>query len=210
MPPQVNIILVVILGYIIGSIPTAYWFGKAYKKVDIRDYGSGNVGATNAFRVLGKWPGIAVLILDIIKGIIPTTIIASQLGGGSILLRVLAGVMAIIGHNWTVFLSFKGGKGIATSLGVLTGLTIAIAGIRPVLAITVLVWGITFLVTGYVSLSSIIAATVLPFLMIISSQPFELIALGITICIFVVLRHRANIKRLMAQEEPRVNLFRKK
>ncbi len=201
------IILGLILSYLIGSIPTAYIFGKTYRGIDIRDHGSGNVGATNVFRVLGKGPGIIVLVLDIIKGILPVAILPDILGLTQNVPRLLMAVAAVSGHNWTVFLNFQGGKGIATSLGVLIGLTIKIAGLRFVLLLTVMVWLLCFLLTGFVSLSSILAATLLPVLMVITVQPLEIICMGVVFCVFVVLRHRPNIKRLLAGQEPRVNIF---
>ena len=203
----VKIIVSLIFGYLIGSIPTAYLFGRLLKRIDIRQYGSGNVGATNAFRVLGKIPGTAVLLIDASKGIVATTLLADLFGLEEIIYRILLGLTAVIGHNWTVFLGFKGGKGIAASLGVLIGLTIKAVFFRPVLILSILIWFAVFLISGYVSLASITAAVLLPFLMIFLNQPVELIMLGVIFCIFVVLRHRPNIKRLLLKEEHRVRLF---
>src|SRR5271169_5665889 len=114
----------VLLAYLIGSIPVAYIFGRVLKKLDIREHGSGNMGATNAFRVLGKGPGTVVLILDIIKGIIPVTLLANFFDQGQALSLVIISMAAVAGHNWPVFLGFKGGKGMATTLGILMGLAI--------------------------------------------------------------------------------------
>ncbi len=199
----VKIFFGVIAAYLIGSIPTAYIFGKLYRGIDIRQYGSGNIGATNVFRVLGKAPGIVVLVLDVAKGVIATALIPRIFGLEQMLIYVLLGLAAVSGHNWTVFLNFKGGKGMATSLGVLIGLTISIAAIRPVLAWSVAIWLAVFLFTGFVSLASVVAAVVLPVLMVMLTTSFELIFLGIIFCIFIVLRHRPNIKRLLAREEHR-------
>ena len=205
-----NIILGIVLSYLIGAVPTAFIFGKCLKGIDIREHGSGNVGATNAFRVLGKGPGIVVLFIDVMKGILPVTVVADFCGMTTVLLRVLLALIVVCGHNWTVFLNFKGGKGIAASLGVLIGLTIKIAVIRPVLLITVLVWLVCFLFTGFVSLASIIAATILPIIMVLTNQSIEIVALGIIFCIFVVVRHRPNIKRLLQGQESRISTpFRK-
>ena len=113
----IRITLSVVISYLIGSIPTAYIFGKKLKGIDIRKHGSGNMGATNAIRVLGKGPGTLVLLIDIAKGIIPTTIMADLLGTTDLWMRLVWGLIAVCGHNWTVFLQFKGGKGIATGLG---------------------------------------------------------------------------------------------
>lgn len=203
-------ILSVAVSYLIGSIPTAYIFGKLYRGIDIRQYGSGNVGATNVFRVLGKGPGIIVLVIDIAKGVVAMTLVANMFGLNNILSYVLLGIAVVVGHNWTVFLQFKGGKGMATSLGVLIGLTIQIALIRPVLLSAVGVWLVVFLSTGYVSLASIIAAVLLPVFMLIFAPSFQLVLLGVIFCIFVVVRHRSNIKRLLSHEEHRFNIFSKK
>ncbi|MFT7538004.1 MAG: glycerol-3-phosphate acyltransferase PlsY [Lysobacterales bacterium] len=204
------ILLGLILSYLIGSLPTAYIFGKQLNGFDIRDHGSGNMGATNVFRVLGKKPGIAVLIIDILKGVFAVGGLGLLLGITSNIGLILLGVASVCGHNWTIFLQFKGGKGIATSLGVLIGLTIQIASIRPVVCLTLLVWIGAFLISCIVSLSSIIAATFLPIAMLLTNQPLELICLGIIICVFVVIRHKANIKRLLEGQESRVPLYKKK
>ncbi|HLF17669.1 MAG TPA: glycerol-3-phosphate 1-O-acyltransferase PlsY [Candidatus Omnitrophota bacterium] len=203
-------LLGILLSYLLGSIPTAYIFGKLYKGIDIRQHGSGNVGATNVFRVLGKTPGIAVLLLDILKGVIAVSLAADIVGMTKILERIVIAVFAVIGHNWTVFLRFKGGKGVATSLGVLIGLTIKIAAIRWVLFWTVFMWVAIFLATGFVSAASILAAVTLPIAMVLTDQSFELVLMGVLFCLFVVFRHKANIKRLFAGQEHRVQLFSKK
>jgi glycerol-3-phosphate acyltransferase PlsY len=201
------VIIGIFLSYLIGSIPTAYIFGKSLKGIDIREHGSGNVGATNVFRVLGKKPGIFVLLLDILKGIIAVAVVSDLLGLTEVIYRVILAVAVVCGHNWTVFLGFKGGKGIATSFGVLIGLTIKIAVIRPVLILAVLIWLVCFFTTRIISVSSIVAATCLPIVMVLTDQEITIICLGVMFCIFVVLRHKANIRRLFAGQEPRVPLF---
>jgi len=206
----VRILLGMIISYLIGAIPTAYIYGKLSKRIDIRRHGSGNVGATNVFRVLGKGAGATVLICDILKGVLAVAVVPDFLRVTEVIHRVILALVVVSGHNWTVFLNFKGGKGIATSLGALIGLTIKIAVIRPVLLGTVCVWLVCFLSTGYVSLSSIVASVLLPLMMAGTNQPIEIICLGVIFCLFVVLRHRPNIKRLLSGQEPRVSLFRKK
>jgi len=196
--------------YLLGSIPTAYLFGKMTKGIDIREHGSGNVGATNAFRVLGKSIGTVVLLLDIAKGVLAVTLIGDLFALGAVEQRVLLAIAAVCGHNWTVFLQFKGGKGIATSLGVLIGLTFEVVSLRPVVLGALGVWLVIFLPSGYVSLASMIAATLLPILMIVTKQPPILLILGFVFCFFVIFRHRPNIKRLMAGNENRVPLPWKK
>jgi glycerol-3-phosphate acyltransferase PlsY len=202
---MIKIILGMLISYLIGSIPTAYIFGKLSKGIDIRQHGSGNMGATNVFRVLGKTPGTVCLILDIVKGIIPTTIVGDFLALEGLLVRALLGLAVVCGHNWTIFLGFKGGKGIATSLGVLIGLTIEIPGLRPVLLVCLGTWIVLFLITGFVSFSSILAAIALPLAMLATHQPLEMVGLGMVFCVFVVLRHKPNIQRLLAGTESRSN-----
>jgi len=200
-----------ILAYLIGSIPTAYIFGRVLKNIDIREHGSGNMGATNAFRVLGKVPGSIVLVLDIIKGIIPVTVLANAFGLGDALSLVIISVAAVAGHNWTVFLGFKGGKGMATSLGVLIGLAIQLPGLRIVLGLATLIWLVLFLAFGYVSLASISAVVALPVLMVIYDAPFPMKMMAIVLCIVIVFRHSSNIKRLAKGQENRVSFpFRKR
>jgi len=195
--PIIKTILSLLVAYLVGSIPTGYIVGKLYKKIDIRAVGSGNVGATNAFRTLGKVPGIIVLIIDIVKGLICPTLIAQLFGQETLLQIILLAVAAVIGHNWTIFLKFKGGKGMATSLGVLLGLAIKIGILRPVLLICIGVWLITFALSGFVSLSSLASAVALPVFLVVFSAPLELIILGIVFCAFIVLRHRTNISRFI-------------
>ena len=205
----------IVITYFIGAIPTAYIFGRVLKGIDIRDHGSGNVGATNAFRVLGKGPGVMVLLIDIAKGIIPTTVIANIFGFSDPLSLVIIGLVAIAAHNWTVFLQFKGGKGVATTLGVLIGLSIQIPGLRSVLFIVLLSWIVVFLTFGYVSLASLFASVVLPSCMVIVEckvpNLFPLVVMSIVLCVFIVFRHRSNITRLIQGKESRVKLpFHKK
>ena len=208
---QLLLIVNVLLAYLIGSIPVAYIFGRVLKNIDIREHGSGNMGATNAFRVLGKGPGTIVLILDIIKGIIPVTVIANVLGIGDALSLVIIAVAAVAGHNWTIFLGFKGGKGMATSLGVLIGLAIQLSGLRIVLGLATLTWVVLFFLFGYVSLASIAAAVALPVLMVVFEAPFPMKVMAIVLCIFIVFRHSANIRRLAKGQENRVAFpFRKR
>lgn len=199
-----NLIAAVVLSYLLGSIPTAYLFGKWLKGIDIRQHGSGNVGATNTFRVLGKWPGIIVLVLDILKGTAALLIVGGLLGVRSPAGLALLSVAVVCGHNWTVFLNFKGGKGIAASLGVLIGMAIALPGIVPVLALSVAVWAVVFGFSRYISLASMTAAAALPFLMFFSGQAPELVLMGAVFCLFVIWRHRSNLSRIFQGTEPRV------
>ncbi|MDP2652691.1 MAG: glycerol-3-phosphate 1-O-acyltransferase PlsY [Candidatus Omnitrophota bacterium] len=205
MPLLVSLGLACAVSYLIGAIPTAYIFGKIYKKIDIRQFGSGNIGAANTFRVLGKGPGIAVLLLDIAKGLVPTAFVAPVAGLTQVFSLVAIGLCAVVGHNWTIFLNFRGGKGIATSLGVLIGLAINIPGLGIAVLACLLAWAVVFLVTGYVSLASIIASILLPAIILATRQSLGVVTLGVIFCVFVVLRHRPNIQRLFLGKEPQVN-----
>jgi len=162
------------------------------------------------FVFFGKGPGILVLLLDILKGVVCVAVVPDVLGLSRIFHRVLIGLAAVGGHNWTIFLKFKGGKGIATSLGVLIGLTLKIPVIQPVLLWTLLIWLVCFLITRIISVSSIVAATCLPIIMAVTNQDITIVCLGIIFCIFVVFRHKANIKRLFAGQEPRVPFGKKR
>lgn len=204
LPQILLLVLSVLIAYFIGAVPTAYIFGRLLKRIDIREHGSKNVGATNAFRVLGKGPGIAVLVIDILKGVVPTVWVARAFGIHDPMALVLIGLAAVVGHNWTVFLGFKGGKGVATSLGVIIGLAVQIPGVRPVLGLTLAAWLTIFLTFGYVSLASVCAATVFPFFTAAFKAPFPIQVMAILLCIFIVLRHKANIARLAKGKETRV------
>ncbi|HTZ11042.1 MAG TPA: glycerol-3-phosphate 1-O-acyltransferase PlsY [Candidatus Margulisiibacteriota bacterium] len=204
------IILGILVSYLIGSIPTAYIFGKVLKGVDIRKFGSGNVGATNALRVLGKGPGVAVLLLDILKGLLAVVligdlIIAALPRASSDLLRMLTALSCILGHNWTIFLNFKGGKGVATTLGVLLGLSFKVAGINWVIALSILTWILIILLARIVSVASALTALFLPLYMLIFRLP-KLLILGATLLsILVILRHKTNLVRVIKGQEPRLS-----
>lgn len=202
-----NVAIAVLASYLLGAIPTAYLFGKILKGLDIRQHGSGNVGATNAIRVLGKGPGIMVLLFDILKGTVAVVGIGSFFDVRGATGTALLGVAAVVGHNWTIFLEFKGGKGIATSLGVLIGLALTFHELGIVLLLCVLSWLAVFLISRFVSLASIVAAVLLPVIMAVSGQTLEMIILGGVFCVFVVVRHRPNIKRLLSGQEPRARIF---
>ena len=204
-----RIFIGLVLSYLVGSFPTAYVLGRLLKGIDIRRHGSGNVGATNAFRTLGKGPGLVVLLFDILKGALAVVALGAFLSLDGIVECVLLGIAVVCGHNWTVFLRFKGGKGIATSLGVLVGLAIKFAVLRPVLFLTLLIWIVTFLFSHTVSLSSLVAALALPCFMMLTGQVIEIAILGWIFCVFVFVRHWPNIQRLTRGEEPKIRLSSK-
>lgn len=203
------IIIGIIISYLVGSIPTAYIFGRALKGIDIRKHGSGNVGATNALRVLGKSAGISVLGLDILKGFLVVVVLGNLLSqrvplisGES--LHILFGVICICGHNWTIFLKFKGGKGMATTLGVLLGLTLVISGLKIVLLLAILVWLVSFLISKIVSLASVLSAFFLPIFMVAFKQSNLLVIVSIILSAFVIIRHKANIERIFKGKEKKI------
>lgn len=202
-------IVALLASYLLGSIPTAYLFGKVLKGVDIRKVGSGNVGATNALRVLGKGAGITVLLLDILKGLFAVTLFADFFIHKPVLcqaqnLRIIMGLCCICGHNWTIFLHFKGGKGVATSLGVLLGLALRINGLNIAIGILIAIWLVVFFLFRIVSLASIIAAIVLPVSCVFFKQSKLMIMVSLILCIFVILRHKANLVRIFQGKEPRL------
>ena len=181
-----------ILAYLVGSIPNALWIGKIFKNIDVRDFGSGNVGATNAARVLGLKLGVMVLLFDAFKGMI-FIIIARKFGLSDIYV-VLIGLAAILGHSYSIYLKFKGGKAVATSLGVMLVL------IPKVIIILVIVFLLIVIFSGYVSLASISVAGLLPILTYIMYN--NIIALlSLVVGILVIWRHKSNIKNLLEGKE---------
>ncbi|HAJ56255.1 MAG TPA: acyl-phosphate glycerol 3-phosphate acyltransferase [Candidatus Omnitrophica bacterium] len=199
-----------LISYLFGSIPTAYLFGKIARGIDLRQHGSGNLGATNAFRVLGKGIGTAVLSIDIFKG--TAAVLAASFFFYShntaisrYLYVCLAAITAVAGHNWTIFLGFKGGKGIATSLGTLIAFSVIIPGFIKVVLIIIFMWLLTFLSTGFVSLASVICSISLPGFAIIFNLPKEITAFLLILAIFSVIKHKSNISRLLQKKENRFN-----
>lgn len=189
--------LACLASYLIGAIPNGLIFGKLLWGVDLRQHGSRNIGATNAWRTLGKGPGFLIFFLDLMKGIIGV-LLGNMAGGNMGAAPILGGVMAIIGHSCSIFLKFKGGKGVATGLGV-------IAMLMPeVTAVVFLLWLAVVYVTGYVSAASILAASSVPFLAWLWGEPLEALCFGGSAAIFIIYRHKANIERLMAGTESKI------
>lgn len=182
----------------LGSIPTGYLWAKA-KGIDIRTVGSGNIGATNVMRILGKGPGVAVLLIDALKGFVPVFCaprLSPELDRSS--LQILCCVCVIAGHNWTCWLKFKGGKGIATSAG-------ALLAFLPVPLLCALgVWGLVFAATRYVSLASIAAAATIPVATWLFTREVTLTVFTGVVGGLAIYKHKANIQRLLAGTENRV------
>lgn len=194
------------ISYLVGSFPTAFLFGKIFQGIDIREHGSGNVGTTNAFRILGKKLGTCVFIIDLLKGFFPV-LLALKCSMTSEYIVIFSAMMSVVGHNWTCFLRFKGGKGVATSAGALLGLTLAFPALRFGVLLCILLWGGVLLLTGYISVSSIIAAIFLPILMLIFNASFSVVLLSLIFSLFILLKHHSNIQRLLQGQEPKVPLF---
>ncbi|NLY77313.1 MAG: glycerol-3-phosphate 1-O-acyltransferase PlsY [Tissierellia bacterium] len=190
-------ILVVIISYLIGSFSSAYVLGKLIKKADIRTYGSGNAGATNALRVFGKRIGAMVFILDVLKGILAAYIGGKLIGYDG---RLLGGFFAVVGHMWPIFLKFKGGKGIATSFGMLLSIH------WPTAIITLIGFIIVLLVSKYVSLASIFSCVAAPIVIALVTEPFDrkFFIATLIIAIISIIKHRSNIVRLLNGQEYKI------
>jgi acyl phosphate:glycerol-3-phosphate acyltransferase len=203
-------IVVSVAAYLLGSIPTGFLVAKA-KGIDIRTVGSKNMGATNVFRTLGKWPGIFVLLVDGLKGFAAAawlcdlvlqqfTVPTNQV----LTVHVVAGIFAVLGHNYTCWLWFKGGKGIATTAGVY----FALAPLSVSIALGV--WIILFIGTRYVSVASIAAAAVLPVMVWITKDSVLLGVVTTVLCSMAIYKHKANIQRLIAGTENRIQFKKEK
>lgn len=210
----VHILLGILSAYLIGSIPTAIWYGKLQHGIDIRNFGSGNAGATNTFRVLGKKAGFIVMGIDIFKGWAATSLVFLLNRNGSVatdyieVFQLLFGVAATVGHIFPVYEKFKGGKGIATLLGMLLSIQIEAA------LICMIVFFIVLILSKYVSLGSMISALAFP-LMLLFIPRFRpdhpiIIVFGFCIFLIVVITHKKNIVRLINGEENKTFLVKKR
>ncbi|PPA71941.1 glycerol-3-phosphate 1-O-acyltransferase PlsY [Jeotgalibacillus proteolyticus] len=192
---------IILLSYIIGSIPSGLWIGKTFYNKDIRDFGSGNLGATNTFRVLGVKAGAVVTVMDILKG---TAAVLIALFAGKEELMLIAGIAAVIGHIFPIFANFRGGKAVATSSGVLLGYA-------PLLfVLVVLCFLIVLYLSNYVSLSSMTAGIFAVLYTIIFTDDLALLAIVSVMTAFVIIRHRSNIKRIRDKTEPKITWMSKK
>lgn len=208
----VTAILALILAYLIGSIPSAVWIGKTFYGIDVREFGSGNAGATNTFRTLGKKAGLIVLTLDIFKGWIAVTmatfISEAPVGTSQFVdLQIVLGVAAVVGHIFPVFAGFRGGKGIATLFGVI----LAAHPLACLLSLGVFV--LIFLAFNYVSLGSISAALAFPVIVITvfaESVVPSMVIFSIMVAILVMITHQKNIERLLRREESKMRIVSKR
>jgi len=204
-----TIFFCVIIGYLLGSIPTSVWVGKMFFNVDIREHGSKNAGATNTFRVLGKKPGSLVFAVDVVKGA-SAVVLAGMIAGSvnseiSSIHKIIGGVAAVVGHVFPVYVGFRGGKGVATSFGVI--LAIAPVSALICLMIFLLIW-FSF---NYVSFGSITAALFFPIIQyfLYPGQPLAILIFSIGMSILVILAHKKNIARLMQGIETKTYPYRR-
>jgi len=206
-----DIIILLILSYLTGAFPSAVWYGRTFYNVDVREYGSGNAGATNTFRVLGKNAGIPVLFMDVFKGWLSVNYIflinSSNVFSPELLFenQLAFGIAAVIGHLFPIYTGFRGGKGIATMLGLLIGL-------QPYAAFfSLIIFVIILFVFRYVSLASMIASLAFPFFVMIilssTNEPLNLFAIFVPILSLIT--HQKNIERLIRKEETKVKFGKK-
>jgi acyl phosphate:glycerol-3-phosphate acyltransferase len=192
----------IILAYLIGSISFSYLFGRMLKGIDIRKHGSGNAGATNTLRVLGVGPAVTVLILDVAKGVAAVWL-PVWLGQDELWFQVLCGIAVIIGHNWPVYFGFKGGKGIASTIGVMATLALTpalVAGAAAIIAIAV---------TRYVSLGSLLFTAIMPVMILMLDGPLPVLLISLLVAVFAFVRHRSNISKLMKGQENKLGSKKK-
>ena len=204
------LLLIIFLAYLIGSIPTAVWVGRKFHGIDVREHGSKNAGATNTFRVLGRKSGWFVLIIDVLKGllaaILPLLFKTEYADNQLLFFQLSTSFVCIIGHVYPVFAQFRGGKGVATALGIIIGLNPFSAGI------SFLIFLIVFLASRYVSLGAIITSIAYPFIsyFVVKEDAKSMIVFSVLLGVLIVLSHRKNIKRLINGEESRMNLSKRK
>lgn len=189
-------LIVGLLAYLIGSINSSILVGKLWKKVDVRDYGSGNAGATNTLRTLGLGPAALVILGDVLKGVIAVLlgrIFLGEIGG------IVAGISVVVGHNWPVFFQFKGGKGILTSAAVIIMITPPIGAYVMAAAVIIIA------LTRYVSLGSLVGAVLLPLMVVMmKSEDTNLIIFSAILAVLAIYKHRSNIKRLLNGTESKI------
>ncbi len=190
-------IVSVLFAYLLGSVSFSYIAGKMVAGVDIRQHGSGNAGATNTLRVIGvKW-GLIVLLADVVKGVLAVAF-AHLITGGSLVAMTFAGLFSIVGHNWPIYYGFRGGKGIATTIGVLFTLSFMPALYAGLVGLVLIV------LTRYVSLGSLVFVTLTPIFAIAMRSPWYVIVIAFVIALMSFWRHRSNIERLLHGQERKV------
>ena len=190
--------LFLLAAYLVGATPTSYLVARGLRGIDLREHGSGNLGATNAFRVLGWKPALPVMLVDVAKGWFPTLYFALWDGSPAGEWALAYGAAAIVGHVFSVYVGFRGGKGVATSAGVFLALA------PWAVLIGFIVWGVSMTLTRIVSLSSILAAVILPLAVYVTNEPLLELGLAVGLAAFVIYAHRANVGRLVRGQEARI------
>ncbi|MBP3191714.1 glycerol-3-phosphate 1-O-acyltransferase PlsY [Natronogracilivirga saccharolytica] len=221
---MLSFLLIIVLSYLLGSIPTSIWVGKLFKGVDIREHGSGNAGATNTFRILGWKAGVAVSLIDVAKGftaayyisqigyltggVLPEIVILGVTWETDVFMRLIAGAAAVGGHMYPLYAKFQGGKGVITAAGMLYG-------IEPIsITLAILVFVIVLFSTRYVSLGSILACFSYPLFLLMLRFWFgfdidgSLIVISATVAASIIIKHHSNIKRLIQGNENRIRSFK--
>jgi len=196
-----GVVNLLILSYLIGGIPFGFLAVYLVKKADIRGLGSGNIGATNVTRVLGKKWGISVFVLDFLKGFIAPLIVPFFVNNPPTFIFILAIIAVVCGHNWTPFLQFKGGKGVSTSLGGIVGLSFQFSSLIILFVIAILTWAAVFFIFKVVSLASLVSAFSFFVLSLIFSLPLEFKVFSLLLFVFISIRHKENIKNLLKNKE---------
>lgn len=194
---MLTIISSIIIGYIFGSIPSGLVLVKMVCGIDIRDYGSKNIGTTNVFRTVGGRMASIVLIADVVKGIL-AVLLVRYLFESNLQLELLTAIASLLGHNYSIFLGFKGGRGVATGLGLI------LLFMPDVCIFSFTVWLVIVFVTRYVSLGSIVGAFITPIVAYFRGYPIELVLFALAACVFVIVRHYENMKRLIAGTESKI------
>ncbi len=189
--------LLLLAAYLVGAMPTSYVVGRTVRGIDLREHGSGNLGATNAFRVLGWKAAVPVMLVDVVKGWVPTVWFAQWDGAPALEWALAYGAAAIIGHVFSPYVGFRGGKGVATGAGVFMALA------PWAVLIGFVVWGVTLTLSRIVSLASVLAALVLPVAVFATNEPPIELGLATALAAFVIYAHRSNIRRLLRGEESR-------
>ena len=187
-----------VASYLLGAIPASYLAARLFAGIDLREHGSRNLGATNLYRVLGWRYAIPVGLFDMAKGAVPVLVLAPRVSSSQVF-AIVCGLVAILGHVFSVFVRFRGGKGVATAAGVMLGLTPAALGIAA------LVWATLVFLTGYVSVGSIAAAAVFPLAVLLVERPTspEILWIDVVVAAAIIWLHRANIRRLLNGTENR-------
>ncbi len=207
---EVQDVILVIMAYLVGSVPSSVWIGKRFYGKDVRDHGSKNPGATNTLRTLGKKPAMVVLFLDMLKGWLAVSLVclSSYPSGSStrIHLEVAMAIAAVIGHIFPIYAGFRGGKGVATTLGIIMGIS------PPVALLCIVVFWLVLLISHYVSLASLIAVSSFPLWMdyfFKVTHPW-LVVFSLVLPVMVLITHRKNILRLLKKEESVTHIFQRK